>query len=1045
MAAPCVGPSAERRPLTVMFADLVGWTSLSARLDPEDLVAITRAYRECCAAEIERARGYVAQYLGDGILAYFGYPQAHEDDAERAIGAALALIAAVRGLHPVPDIPLQVRVGVATGSVVVDNRSQEPAAVGETPNVAARLQALAAPDTVVIDSNTARLVTGLFHLSGIGSHRLKGFAGPMEAWRVAGPLPSEGRFEARHRAGASPLVGRDEELGYLLRRWKQASNGEGQVVLLCGEAGIGKSRIVASFREQLGTEPCARVSCHCSPHHQNAPLHPVVAHLARAADLIAGEPSELQLDKLERLLGMAGSDIAEIAPLFADLLSIPTGTRYPPLSLGAQRRREKTLEALAAQIAGLSAQQPVLIVFEDVHWIDVTSLELLEILIDRLAALRAMLILTFRPEFSPPWTGYAHVTSVSVNRLSRRESGILAGQVAGAQSLPPHILDQILVKTDGVPLFIEELTKAVLESRLVRDAGRSGGEADPPPLSIPATLRASLMARLDRLAPVREVAQAGAAIGREFSHRLLAAALKMPDDVLRSALEQLVDAGLIFRRGVPPHATYRFKHALVQDAAYETLLRSKRQQIHFWIATALREHFPETAEAEPEILARHFTEAGLVKAAVDHWLRAGKLAAARSACKEAIALLTKALDLLRGLPDDPDRRRRELDVQIALGGALAVAKGQAATDTGQAFARARELAESLPEHPQFIPVLYGQYVHYSSRGNMYLALEITEELLRQAERRNEMADLALGHRTLGTTLLLLGRLSEARTHLEKALSFRDSGQDQRLTQAYIFAPRAVALAYLAMDLVVLGFVGPARERISEALSEAGRIAHPVTSAVVLGRACIVNRYTSGVPSLTQAAEALRSLAAEQGFLNWAGKADVELGWAMVASGEGAAGLARMRSGIAAVGAVGQEFDLPRYLGLLADAYRLTGQFSMALEACASALDCAKRTGERWFDAELHRLRGETLRAKSPASPREAAACFSEAVQAAQEQGAKLWELRAATSLARLCREGGGGVEARDLLAAVCAWFDDRLDAPDLAKARSTLDALSLQA
>jgi class 3 adenylate cyclase len=672
--APAVA-NAERRQLTVMFSDLVGSTALSSRLDPEDLREVYAVYRRAVAEVVRNLDGFVAKYMGDGVLAYFGYPRAHEDDAERAVRAGLGVIDAV-GRLDVKSVRPQVRVGIATGLVIVgdligERSAHEQSVVGETPNLAARLQALAEPGTVVIAASTRRLTGGLFDYEDLGAVEIKGFAAPVMAARALHESAAESRFEARHGPGLTPLVGRDEELAMLLRRWQQAKSGEGCVVLLSGEPGIGKSRLAQTLFERLSGEPHARLRLFCSPHHQDSALYLTITQFERAAGFRRDDTAEQRLDKLETELAQATTDLGEAAPLLAALLSLPTGERYPPLNLTPQKQKEKTLQALVAQVAGLASWQPVLMLFEDAQWSDPTSQELLDLIIDRVPTTRVLVIITFRPEFTPPWIGRPHVTSRGLNRLPLRQRAEMISGVTGGKALPVEIAEQIIDRTDGVPLFVEELTKAVVESGILTDAGDHYTAAGPlMPLAIPATLQASLLARLDRLAPVREVAQIGAALGRQFSHELIGAVAAMPSAQLDDALAQLVSAELIYRRGTAPDAEYSFKHALVQDTAYSTLLRSRRQQLHTRIVATLEDRFAEIVAAQPALLAHHCEEAGLTEKAVAYWLAAGRQARGRSAAAEAMALLRRGLALLPSLPDGDWRRETELDLQIGLGPAL---------------------------------------------------------------------------------------------------------------------------------------------------------------------------------------------------------------------------------------------------------------------------------------------------------------------------------------------------------------------------------------
>jgi class 3 adenylate cyclase len=558
-AEPVRRDDAERRQLTVMFTDLVGSTALSTKLDPEDLRTVIGAYHKCVAETVRQFGGFVARYMGDGVLIYFGYPQAHEDDAERAVRGGLALIEAVGKLGSVE--PLQVRIGIGTGLVVVGDlfgsgEAQERGVVGETPNLAARLQAAATPGTIAIDPTTRRLLGGLFEYRDLGCIEAKGFANRVQAYEVARPS-IESRFEAL-RTTSTPLIGRDEEIDLLLRRWDQAKRGDGCVVLVSGEPGIGKSRIAETILERLSNEPLTRLRYFCSPHHEHSALYPNITHLERAAGFRRDDTDEQRLDKLEAVLAQGTNDLSEAVPLLAELLSIPTGARYRPLDLTPQKRKEKTLHAQLAQVEGLTARQPVLMVWEDVHWSDPTTRELLDLLVDRVPSLRVSVIITFRPEFMPPWIGRPHVTLLSLNRLPPRRRAEMIMQVTGGKTLPKEITDQIIDRTDGVPLFLEELTKAVIESGLLVDAGDYYTVTGPvPPLAIPTSLQASLLARLDRLAPMREVAQIAAALGRRFSHELLSAVATMPEQQLDDALTQLVCAELIFRRGTPRRASFR--------------------------------------------------------------------------------------------------------------------------------------------------------------------------------------------------------------------------------------------------------------------------------------------------------------------------------------------------------------------------------------------------------------------------------------------------------------------------------------------------------
>jgi class 3 adenylate cyclase len=719
-AVPKAPDIAERRQVTVMFSDLVGSTALSARIDPEDLREVISAYQKCVAESVKRFGGFVAKYLGDGVLVYFGYPQAHEDDPERAVRAGLALIDAVSNLPR--DEPLQTRVGIATGLVVVGDligsgEAQERGIAGETPNLAARLQGIAEPNTVVIAESTRKLIGQLFDLENLGPAELKGVSAAVRAYAALRPSALESRFEAL-RTATTPLIGRDEEVEVLLRRWEQAKHGDGCAVLISGEPGIGKSRITETIVERLSGEPHIRLRYFCSPHHQDSALYPSIAQLERAAGFRREDTAEQRLAKLEAVLAQGTNDLSEVVPLLADLLSIPTGDRYSPLNLTPQKRKEKTLHAQLAQLEGLAARQPVLMVWEDLHWSDPTTRESLDLLMDRVPTLRVLMILTFRPEFTPPWIGRPHVTMLTLNRLPRRYGAEIIRYVTGGKALPMEILEQIADRTDGVPLFIEELTKTVVESGIVAEAGDHYVAAGPTaPLTIPTSLHASLLARLDSLAPAREVAQIGAALGRSFSYELVSALSLMPQQQLDSALAQLVSAELIFRRGIPPEADYTFKHALVQDAAYSTLLKSRRQQIHARIVSTLEEKFPGLVTAQPALLAQHCSEAGLTEKGVGYWLKAGQHSVERSAMMEAVTQLDKGIELLKAMPDATAVRQQEIRFLATRGVALRVAKGYGSEELLATLLRARDLCQKHGDPRQMFQILFGLWTATVGRGD----------------------------------------------------------------------------------------------------------------------------------------------------------------------------------------------------------------------------------------------------------------------------------------------------------------------------------------
>jgi class 3 adenylate cyclase/predicted ATPase len=1041
-SAPTSSPPihAERRQLTVMFCDLVGSTALSTRHDPEDLRELIGDYHRAVADTVGRFDGFVAKYMGDGVLIYFGYPRAHEDDAERAVRAGLAVIEAVGRLPARED--LRVRLGVATGLAVVGDligagAAQERGVVGETPNLAARLQALAAPGTLVIAEATRRQVGGLFDLADLGPQALAGFFEPQPAWRVIGESGMLSRFEAL-RSGETPLVGRGEELDLLLRRWEQAKTGEGRVVLLAGEPGIGKSRLTVALSEQIGTEPHTRLRYFCSPYHQDSALYPFIAQLERAAGFARDDGPETKLDKLGTLLGPG--EIGDIS-LLVELLSLPGGDRFKPLALSPQRKKERTLAALLRQLEGLARTQPVLMIFEDLHWIDPTSREFLDLVLARIDRLAVLLVATFRPEFQPPWAGQAHVTVIALNRLGRSDGAAMVERLAGnAALLPQDVVAEIVERTDGVPLFVEEMTKAVLEAGIER--GREIAVSVPgASLDVPATLQASLMARLDRLGPAAKgVAQIGAAIGREFSYELTAAVGKLPEERLQDALHRLVDAGLVFQRGAPPMAEYLFKHALVQHAAYGTLLRRTRQQLHARIAESLEAHSPELMDTQPELFAQHYAEAGLVEKSVACWGKAGHRSTARSAMAEAAAQLQKGLDQLALLPVTPGRQRQELEFRSALGAALLSVKGQAAVETGQAFARARELWEQLGSPSEFLKVPYGQSLHHVFRGEFDLALRVDEDVLRLSGRRNDSAGLVLGHLSSGRTLWLVGKFGASRSHLEAVLALYDPISHSSLVHHTTTHPHVNSQAILGIDLFCLGFPDQALAQSKPAIAEARRLAHPVTLAVTLGCGAILLSLVGDGAALDEWADELVAVTTEQGIPSWRALGTIHRGWVKVKNGDVTEGILLLRSGSIAFRATGAELWMPHYIALLAAACEIAGQIEEALTLLDEALKIAERTGERWLAAELNRHKGQLLLRQGHTEAAEE--LYRKALRIAEEQEAKLWELRATMSLARLRRDQDRRPEARDLLAPVYGWFTEGFDTADLKEAKALIDELA---
>jgi class 3 adenylate cyclase/tetratricopeptide (TPR) repeat protein len=1029
--------SAERRQVTVMFSDLVGSTALSARMDPEDLREVISAYQKCVAKTVQRFGGFVAKYMGDGVLVYFGYPQAHEDDAERAVRAGLELIQAVGGLKA--SAPLQTRVGIATGLVVVGDligrgSAQEQAVVGETPNIAARLQGVAEPNSVVIAESTRKLLGNLFDLQDLSAQDLKGIGSPVRAWAVLRPASIESRFEALHATGLTALVGREEELELLLRRWSKAKTGEGQVVLLSGEAGIGKSRLTAALLERLAGEPHTRLRNFCSPQHTDSALYPTIGQIERAAGFTHDDTPQAKLDKLDALLAQSSTS-AHDAALLSDMLSLPNDGRYPALDLTPQERRQGTLDALVGQVAALSRQNPVLMIFEDAHWTDPTSLELFGRIVDRIPTLRVLLIVTFRPDFEAPWIGRPYVTALTINRLAEREIGTMIDRLIGNKPLSASVRQDIIERTDGIPLFAEEMTKAVLEAEGGGAAERTVAAVPSPALAVPATLHASLMARLDRLGPAKEVAQIGAAIGREFSHALLYAVMRKPEAELASALDRLIAAGLLFRQGVSPHATYLFKHALVQDAAYDTLLRSRRLQLHAQIAAILKRQFPEVVTAQPQLIARHCGEAGLNEEAVGYWLKAGQQAIERSAMVEAVTQLRKGLDLVANLPDTTDHLQSELEMQMAIGAALSATKGVAAPATVEAHARARALAEQLDRSDYLVPLLQRQYLYHLTRSEHRLALLIAEQIERRGAEQNNSTVLLLGHALHGMTSFFLGDFILARALFEQ---WRGLGNLDNRALYEIGDVRATVLMHQAVTLAHLGQIDQARSCVDEAAARVRE--HSFGAAFVSVHAGWVECVANSPHAARRHAEQAITLASEHRYPLWLGWGTIYRGWSLTMLGQPEEGLTWLRKGLSACRTPENAASVPFALILLTTAYLKLGRTDEALQCLAEAAQNIETSDERFYEAELLRLRGEVLNAIGDGAAAEQN--YYQALATANRQSAKTLELRAAISLARRWRDQGKRDEARELLAPIFGWFTEGFDTLDLMEAKALLDELA---
>jgi class 3 adenylate cyclase len=998
---------AQRRQLTMIFCDLVGSTRLSLQFDPEELSELISAYQAVCSSVISAYDGFIARFIGDGVLAYFGYPAAHEDDAERAVRAGLEIAAAMQRITNRSGTKLEVRIGIATGLVVVGDLidrspSEKQLAVGETPNLAARLQSLADPGGVVIAASTRRLLGDLFKVRDIGVHEVTGFSQPVRAWTVEGLSASEIRFEAVHPVHLTGFVGREDEVRLLLDCKNLAWKGEGQIVLISGEAGIGKSRLAVQLGECVASEAHTRLRYQCSPYHSSSALYPFTAQLERAAEIKPDDPPERRLDKLEAVLATGTAPVSAVAPLFAALLAIPFGGRYPPLALSPEQQRSQILAAILDRLDGLARQRPILCIFEDMHWADATSLELLKLVAERLPRLPILMLITSRPGHEPPWTGLPNVSTLGLGRLDRPHVQMIVQQVTGGRALPADVMDQIVTKTDGVPLFVEELTKTVLETGILVE-GSDGYQLERPLplLAIPTTLHDSLMARLDRLPPVKEIAQIAAAIGREFSYDLLSAVSGRDGPALNGALTQLEEAELVFRSGEPPVAAYSFKHALVRDTAYDSLLKSRRQILHRRIAETLRDRFPATAASEPTVVAHHFTQGGLAGIAVEWWAKAGEQAQGRAAYVEAAAHLTTALHLAEQLTEGPAQRSLRLRVLVAYANVLMVSKGYHAPETVAAFASARDMAARVEEAAERYSIYYGLWTSSYVRGQLRPMKEQAENFRRDVERGAASLAAAMAFRMSGASCWFEGNYIGACSHLLRAKDVFESIPDNKQPDLFLLDVGVPILLFLAVVQWPLGNVEEAQRFANEAMTRAQESDHPHSLNYAHFHKFLFDMvrgdFEEAIPHAHSFYDRVRKQGLQQG-LPWS---TFIHGWGLWREGDREAGEAVMREGLALIA----EQEIGVYFPLIAS-MRAEIEAEADVAAGVARLDQLlaenQRTGQHWFDAELHRQRGELLLRLAPADITAAEADFTRAMEIARSQQTKMFELRARISLAK-CR------------------------------------------
>ncbi len=1037
---------AERRQLTVMFCDLVGSTALAERLDPEELRDLMRSYRQTATAVVARYEGHVAQYLGDGLMVYFGWPVAHEDDAERGVRAALDLVNAVRTLDVVR--PLAARMSVATGTVVVGDASSSTAeaklAVGETPNLAARLQGLAGANEVVIAPATRRLVGDAFEVTDLGAHSLKGISEPVRAWRVEALRQTDGRFgAARGGSVLTPFVGRDDEVAQLLALWDRARNGAGQVALLGGEPGIGKSRLARVLLDRVTRDGGEVLQYQCSPYHLNSALHPFIAELESAAGFAATDAAERRQEKLAALLAHRGARLSDAAPLLAPLMSLPTELHHVP-SISAESRKEKTLEMLGGLIGGLARRQPVLVIFEDAHWIDPTSQEALDWLVPRLCDTPVLLLVTHRPEYPTSWADAdEHVTAVALTRLAATHGAALVNGVTGGRALPPELLERIVTQTDGIPLFVEELTKSVLESGVLRDAGdRFTLDTSLPALAVPTSLRDSLLARLDRLSPVKDIVQVGACLGREFSYALLARVTGLTDEPLQTRLSRLTDAGLVLSKGTPPDATYTFKHALVHDAAYDSLLKSRRQELHARIAQVLQEDLRRgagTQPTQPEQLAHHYTQAGNVAAAVPWWRDAGKLAAQRLGVREAVALFQKALALLDALPVSADRDGLELSIREPLNAGLTGLRGWAAAEVSQNAAAILELTTRRGSPQLSGTGLWAIWVNTTTQGRIADSLQWAQRLLHEGERAGDTDLQIFGHGASMISHFYLGQLLEASTHGAQVLALYDPAQADGWMQVTAHDLKTLVGVWSCQWTWMLGYPDEA-VRLSDAKDVYARARGDQFNlgfALTLGAYAFV--YRCEPERLFERIDELHALEREHSVPFMAQVMVPQLeGLAHLRNGQPAEAAAALGRGLDNWNARGGHSRVPYLKAELAEARALAGDLDAGLALIDECLQQISRPGwqERSHYAEVLRLKGWMLMRAGRGADAEPP--LRAAIDWARQQQARSWELRAATTLAELLVTQGHGSAARDLLAPVYGWFTEGFDTHDLRAARELL-------
>jgi class 3 adenylate cyclase/tetratricopeptide (TPR) repeat protein len=1039
--------AADRRQLTVMFCDLVDSTALTAQLDPEDMGDVLRAFQRAVAAAVARFDGHVAKWTGDGASVYFGYPRAHEDDAERATRASIALVEAVGKLRRERGIALEVRIGISTGLVVVgeligEGEARERGVVGDTPNLASRLQTLAEPDTVVVSESTRRLLGRNFELQPLGPQELKGFKSPVPAWSVLRERDNVSRFEASRSEAMTPFVGREQEIALLVNRWRRATKGEGQVALLSGEAGIGKSRILAALRERIGDERHLAFRYQCSPHHGNDAFYPVIGQIWRGAGFVSGEPAAARLDKLEMMISRAQLDIGEIVPYLASLLAIPTEGRYPALEMSPSEVKERTIAALISMVVGVAKSVPVVMLLEDAHWIDPTSLDLTGRLVERVQDLAVLIVVTARPEFAAPWIGRPHFTALALNRFERSQVVTMIDRIMSSRALPTEVLDQIIAKTDGVPLFVEELTKSVLESGLLREENGAYVLASAlTPLAIPSTLHDSLTARLDRLSPIKEIAQIGAAIGREFSYDLLEAVSPVRGQPLHNALHQLMETELIYGRGTPPKASYIFKHALVQDTAYVSLLRGRRQRIHADIAQVLKERSAE--EYPPAIIAHHFTEAGLAEQAAPYWLAAAELALSQSAPVEAEHQASAGLALIPRVTEGPERDALELGLLVARANAMIPLKSISAPETFAALADAKQLLDrGVGTDLQRVSILYGLCSASTLTARLKQALDFAHQIIEVAERQDDPTYRVVGYRQLGTLQFYAGKNREALQSLQKGNQYCDPRRQRALGYRFSWDQGVALRSFEVLVRLSLGLLDSAAQLSEQVRIELLSHGHATTVASATFSSQTWPKLVLGdLEALERESAELAAYCAEKRVEQIRLLASYHHAYACAMRDPVERNIAVLRAALDALRRSGGNAGNSIIKCNLAEALLTAGDLAGAEAVLEEGFAFVEQSGEQYWLAGLHRLCGHVaLKRPEPDRPR-AEACFKKAIEVARSQEARLLELRAAIDLAQLWRDTGSDSDPRAMLEPILAAIEGGETTRDVRNARAALAGL----